>query len=147
MRKPSQTSPSKEWNRRTPFTKEIHQCVRGILSHSHHHPHPATGHLPVSFPQALPLIKSSWLYTTKCFQLSSVQLLSHVRLFATLWTAACQPSLSITNSRGLLKLISIESVMPSNHLILCRSLLLLPSIFPSISLFQWVSSSDQWPKY
>ena len=146
--KASQTSPSKEWNRRrTPFTKEIHQCVRGILSHSHHHSHKATGHLPVSFPRALPLIKSSWLYTTKCFQLSSVQLLSHVWLFATVWTAACQPSLSITNSQGLLKLISIESVMPSNHLILCRSLLLLPSIFPSISLFQWVSSSDQWPKY
>ena len=66
---------------------------------------------------------------------SSVQLLSHVRLFATQWTAACQASLSIANSRSLLKLISIESVIPSNHLILCHPLLLLPSIFPSIRVF------------
>ena len=62
----------------------------------------------------------------------SVQLLSHVWLFVTPWTAECQASLSITNYRSLLKLISIESVMPSNHLILCRPFLLLPSIFPSI---------------
>ena len=67
--------------------------------------------------------------------LSSVQSLSHVQLFVTPWTAARQASLSITNSRSLLKLMSIESVMPSNHLILCRPLLLLPSIFPSISVF------------
>ena len=66
------------------------------------------------------------------FQLSSVQSLSRVRLFATPWTAARQASLSITNSWSLPKLISIESVMPSNHLILCRPLLLLPSVFPSI---------------
>ena len=66
---------------------------------------------------------------------SSVQSLSRVRLFATPWTAACQASLSITNSRSLLKLVSIESVMPSNHLILCRPLLLPPSIFPSIRVF------------
>ena len=66
---------------------------------------------------------------------SSVQLLSLVQLFATPWTAACQASLSITNTRSLLKLMSIESVMPSNHLILCRPLLLLPSIFPSIRVF------------
>ena len=63
--------------------------------------------------------------------LSSVQSLSHVRLFETLWTAASQASLSITNSRSLLKLLSIESEMPSNHLVLCHLLLLLPSIFPS----------------
>ena len=68
-------------------------------------------------------------------QLSSVQSLSRVRLFATAWTAARQTSLSITNSPSLLKLMSIESVMPSNHLILCRPLLLLPSIFPSIRAF------------
>ena len=70
-------------------------------------------------------------------QFSSVQLLSHVRLFATPWTAACQDSLSITNSWSLFKLTSIELVMPSNHLILCppHSLLLLPSIFPSIRVF------------
>ena len=67
-------------------------------------------------------------------QFSSVQLLSRVQLFVTLWTA-CQASLSITNSRSLLKLISIESVMPSNHLILCCPLLLSPSIFPSIRVF------------
>ena len=67
---------------------------------------------------------------------SSVQLLSHVWLFATPWTAAPQASLSITNSLSLLKLMSIESVMPSNHLILCCPLLLLPSIFPSIRVFQ-----------
>ena len=66
---------------------------------------------------------------------SSVQLLSHVLLFVTPWTAAHQASLSFTNSQSLLKLMSIESVMPSNHLILCRPLLLLPSIFPSIRVF------------
>ena len=66
---------------------------------------------------------------------SSVQLLGHVWLFATPGTAACQASLSITNSQSLFKLMSIESVMPSNHLILCRPLLLMPSIFPSIRVF------------
>ena len=66
---------------------------------------------------------------------SSVQLLSRVHLFATPWTAACQASLSITNSWSLPKLMSIESVMPSNYLILCRPLLLPPSIFPSIRVF------------
>ena len=66
---------------------------------------------------------------------SSVQSLSHVRLFATPWIAACWASLPITNSQSLLKLMSIESVMPSSHLILCRSLLLLPPIPPSIRVF------------
>ena len=69
-------------------------------------------------------------------RLSSVQLIIHVRLLVTPWIAACQASMSITNSRSLLKLMSIKSVMPSNHLILCRPLLLLPSIFPSIRVFQ-----------
>ena len=69
----------------------------------------------------------------ECF--SSVQLLSCARLFATPRTAACQASLSITNSQSLLKLMSIESVMPSNHLILCHPLLLLPSLFRSIRVF------------
>ena len=78
--------------------------------------------------------------------LSSVQSLSHIWLFATPWTAACQASLSITNSQSLLKLMSIESVMPSNHLILCHPLLLLPSIFPSIRVFQWVKFSQQVAK-
>ena len=67
--------------------------------------------------------------------LGSVQLLSHVQLFATPWTIARQASLSITNSQSLLKLMSIESVMPSNHLILCRPFLLPPSIFLSIRVF------------
>ena len=66
---------------------------------------------------------------------NSVQSLSHVQLFATPWTAACQASLSITNSQSLPKLMSIESVMPSNHLILCCPLILPPSIFPSIRVF------------
>ena len=79
---------------------------------------------------------------------SSVQLLSHVQLFVTLWTAAHQASLSITNSQSLLKLMSIESVMPSNDLILCRPLLLLPSIFPSIRVFSNESALHiRWPKY
>ena len=79
---------------------------------------------------------------------SSVQSLSRAQLFATPWTAACQASLSITNSRSLLKLMSIESVMPSNHLILCRPLLLLPSIFPSIRVFSNESvHCIRWPKY
>ena len=77
-----------------------------------------------------------------------VQLLSCVWLFATLWTAAHQASLSITISWSLLKLMSIESVMPSNHLILCRPLLLLPSIFPSIRIFSNESALHiRWPKY
>ena len=79
---------------------------------------------------------------------SSVQWLSHVWLFATPWTAACQASLSITNSQSLLKLMSIESVMPSNHFFLCHSLLLLPSIFPSIRVFSSESLLHiRWPKY
>ena len=81
-------------------------------------------------------------------QFSSVQLLSRARLFITPWTAAHQASLSITNSQSLLKLMSIESVMPSNHLILCRPLLLLPSIFPSIRVFSNESVLHiKWPKY
>ena len=82
-----------------------------------------------------------------CF-LDLVQLLSHVQLFATPWTAACQASLSITNSWSFLKLVSIESVMPSNHLIPCRPLLLLPSIFPCIRVFSNESVlCIRWPKY
>ena len=78
----------------------------------------------------------------------SVQSLSRVRLFATPWIAACQASLSITNSWGLLKLTSIESVIRSNHLILCHPLLLLPSILPSIRVFSKESVLHiRWPKY
>ena len=78
----------------------------------------------------------------------SMQLLSRVRLFATPWNATCQASLSITNSWSLLKLMFIESVIPSNHLILCRPLLLLPLIFPSIRVFSNESVLHiKWPKY
>ena len=80
--------------------------------------------------------------------ISSVQSLSRVQLFATPWTVACQVSLSITNSCNLLKLMSIGSVMPSNHLILCHPLLLLPSIFLSIKVLSNVSVLHiRWPKY
>jgi len=79
-----------------------------------------------------------WPYPCSCF----------LRLFATLWTAACQASLSFTVFRSLLKLMSSESVMPSNHLILCLSLLFLPSIFPSISFFtNELVLHIRWPKY
>ena len=79
---------------------------------------------------------------------SSVQSLSRVWLFATPWIAACQASLTITNSRSSLRLMSIESVMPSSHLILCRPLLLLPSIPPSIRVFSNESALRiRWPKY
>ena len=81
-------------------------------------------------------------------QFSSVYLLSCVQLFATPWTTARQASLSITNSRSLLKLMSNELVMPSNHLILCHPLLFLPSIFPSIRVFSNESALRiRWPKY
>ena len=81
-------------------------------------------------------------------QFRSVQSLSCVWLFATPWTAARQASLSITNSWSLLKLMSIESVMPSNHLILCRPLFLLPSILPSIRVFSNESALHiRWPKH
>ena len=80
--------------------------------------------------------------------ISSVQLLNWVRLFVTSWTAAHQASLSITNSRSLLKLMCIESVMPSNHVILCHPLLLLPSVFPTIRVFSNESVLRiRWPKY
>ena len=81
-------------------------------------------------------------------QFSSVQPLSHVRLFATPWTAAQQASLSITNSQSLLKLMSIMLMMPSNHLIFCRLLLLLSLIFPSIRVFSNQSVlCISWPQY
>ena len=81
-------------------------------------------------------------------QFVSVQSLNRVWLYVTPWTSACQASLSITNSQSLLKFTSIESVMPSKHLILCCPLLLLPSIFPSISVFSNESVfCIRWPKY
>ena len=89
------------------------------------------------------------LILTLCsVQFSSVQLLSRVRLFATPWTAARQASLSITSSWSLLRLMSIESVMSFNHLVLCRLFLLLASIFPSIRVFSNESVlCIRWPKY
>ena len=87
-------------------------------------------------------------YRTMIIQFSSVQSLSHVQLFSTPWTTAHQAFLSITNSQSLPKPMSIESVMPSNHLILCCPLLLLPSIFPSIRVFSNESAlCIRWPKY
>ena len=102
---------------------------------------------------AIVLIKSSEIIETLkrnivLLQFISVQSLSHVQLFVTPWTAACQASLSITNSRSLLKPMSLESVMPSSHLILCCPLLLLPSIFPSIRVFSSESVLRiRWPRY
>ena len=82
------------------------------------------------------------------FQFSSVQSLSHVQLFVTPWTAACQASLFITKPKSLLKLMSIELVMSSNHLILCHPLLLPPSMFPSIRVFSNESVLHiRWPQY
>ena len=88
------------------------------------------------------------MYNTLPVQFRSAQSLSHVPLFVTSWAAARQASLSITNSRSSLRLTSIESVMPSSHLILCRPLLLPPSIFPSIRVFSNESVLHiRWPKY
>ena len=101
-------------------------------------------------------VKMLWIYFSlnshslpfKVLLISSVQFLSRVWFFVTPWTAACQASLSMTNSWSLLKLMLIESVMPSNHLILCCHLLLLPWIFPSIKVFSNESAlCIRWPKY
>ena len=101
--------------------------------------------IPWDYPVALSSITHNFISHV---QFNSVQWLSHVRLFVTPWTAACQASLSITNSRSLPKLMSIESVMPSNHLILCHSLLLPPSLFPSIRVFSNESALHiRWLKY
>ena len=101
--------------------------------------------IELSFDPAIPLLgihpDKSIIRKDTCnpMFISSVQLLSRVWLLVTPWTAACQASLSITNSQSPLKLMSIKSVMPSNYLILCRPVLLLPSIFPSI----WVFSDEE----
>ena len=93
------------------------------------------------------LSSASW-YLKSTVQFSLVQSLSCVQLFETPWTTTHQASLSISNSRSLLRLMSIESMMPSNHLILCCHLLLLPSIFPSIRVFSNESALHiRWPKY
>ena len=93
------------------------------------------------------MIKNNWVCNFDIW-ISFVQLLSHVRLFATPWIAARQASLSITNSRSSSKLMCIESVMPTSHLILCHPLLLLPPILPSIRVFSNESVFRiRWPKY
>ena len=104
------------------------------------------------FPLLPPYSTFRCLTTSACsgprLQFSSVQSLSCVQLFATPWIAARQASLSITNSQSSLRLTSIESVMPSSHLILCRPLLLLPPIPPSIKVFSNESTLPmRWPKY
>ena len=111
--------------------------------------------VPTREPQSQPLGPVRWRDGPKAPPLgqdhilgSAVQSLSHVQLFVTPWTAARQASLSITNSQSLLKLMSIESVMPSHHLILCCPLLLPPSIPPSIRVFSKESVLHiRWPKY
>jgi len=93
-------------------------------------------------------IKPEMRYHLAPVRISSVQSLSCVQLFVTPWTTAHQASLSITNSWSLLRLMSIESVMPSNHLVLCCPLLLLPSVFPSIRVFSNESALRiRWPEY
>ena len=108
--------------------------------HTHTHTHTRITESLCCIPETNTHFKST--------QFSSVQSLSHVRLFVTSWTAARQASLSITNSQSSLKLTSIESVMPCSHLICCHPLLLLPSIFPSIRVFSNESVLRiRWPKY
>ena len=120
-------------------------------------PFPSPGDLPDPGIETVPLTSHELacrFFTTSTTveahsdQITSDQLLSHVRLFATSWIAARQASLSLTNSRSSLRLTSIESVMPSSHLILCHPLLLLPTIPPSIRVFSNESTlRTRWPKY
>ena len=138
------------------------QFSRSVMSNSLQPYNRSTPGLPVhhQLPESTQPCPSSWWCHTNIWSsvipfsscpqsaINSVQSLRHVRLFATPWTAACQASLSITNSQSPPKPISIESVMPSNHLILCLPLLLLPSIFPSIRVFSNESAlCIRWPKY
>ena len=103
---------------------------------------------PSLLDQSQPATTEGYTQPSGRIHISSVQSLSHVHLFANVWTAARQASLSITNSRSLLSLMSVESVMPSNHLIFCHPLLLLPSIFPSIRVFSNESVlCIRWPQY
>ena len=125
----TQAFPVPFFNTYLKFVNGILACVFGECEYKYHH------------------IDKICNYFLCSVQFSTVQSLSRVRLFATPWIAARQASLSITNSRSLLKLMSIKSVMPSNHLILCRPLLLLAPIPPSIrGLFQWVNSSHEVAK-
>ena len=128
------------------------------VSHIYTHPHipihtyviakaevPEIGHL---YSTLAPKLSRHKFLENNLIAFSSVQLLSHVRIFATPWTTAYQVSLSITNSRSLPKLMSTNLVIPSNHLILCQPLLLPPSIFPSIRVFSNESALRiRWQKY
>ena len=113
---------------------------------------PSPGDLPNPGIEPTSPVLAGRFFTTEppgspLLTISSLQSLSRVQLFVTSWTAACQASLSITNSRSWLKLMSIKLVMPSNHLIFCRPLLLLPSIFPNIRVFSNESIlCIRWPK-
>ena len=112
--------------------------------------HFSVSDIVLMIPYRVFLISAIMFFVSPCFLilLSSVQLLSCVRLFVTPWIAACQASLSITNSQSSLRLMSIESVMPSSHLILGRPFLLLPPIPPSIRVFSNESTlCMRWPKY
>ena len=102
--------------------------------------------LPTKIQIVKAMVFPAVMYRYESWTFSSVQSLSRVQFFVTPWIAAHQASLSITNSRSSLRLTSIELVMPSSHLILCRPLLLLPPIPPSISLFQWVNSLHEVAK-
>ena len=118
-------------------------CSRHMKPNKSKHQSLEQGHARRWVPHALNNLK-----LPKGFWFSSAQSFGHVQLFVTPWTTACQASLPITNSRNLLKFMSIESVMPSNCLILCYTLLLLPSIFPNIRIFSNKSVLlIRWPKY
>ena len=120
----------------------------GCICISKHMHKPRTRKLFISTNQAIVILAQIVIKAQIMVTFSSVQSLSRVRLFVTPWTAAQQASLSITNSWSFLKLMSIESVMPSNRLILCRPLLLFPSIFPSIRFFSNESAVlIRWPKW
>ena len=128
-----------------------HSSKASILRHSAFftvqlsHPYMTTGET-IALTRQTFVGKVMSLLLNMLSQIRSDQSLSHVQLFVTPWIAARQASLSITNSRSSLRLTSIESVMPSSYLILCRPLLLLPPIPPSMSLFQWVNSSHEVAK-
>ena len=136
-RPPCPTPTPKAYSNSCPLSRWCHPTISSSLI--------PFSSCPQSFPASGSFLMSQFFTS---FQFSSVQYLSRVRLFAVPWTAARQPSLSITNSQSLPKLMSIESVMPSNRLIFCHPFLLLPSIFPSIRVFPNESVLRiRWPKY
>ena len=124
------------------------QLFKSIFTKLCHHHHKQFWNIFINLQRKLLAISSQFLFLPNSLALSSVQSLSHVWLFATPWIAARQASLSITISQSPLRLTSIESVMPSSHLILCHPLLLLPPIPPSLRVFFNESTLRiRWPKY